>query len=163
MNNIKFIEQLKGREESSNKLLAWIKTIYKGRLEHEITEDWDSDTEVYFKSGGFYYGAIRKDLLLQKSKEFGLSETCRSLDNSDIFTDAERKTILSMSCYWDEVAQRDDKSPLQAELSMVARRFGSKVLFALAEYVRNEHNRQVLRPEQKKIISDVLQDLREGN
>lgn len=52
-----------------------------------------------------------------------------------ILTDEERATLKSMAMYWEEVAEREEKGPLEHELLMVYRKLGYRVLFIIARYL----------------------------
>ena len=48
-------------------------------------------------------------------------------------SDQERKTLASMSIYWQEVRRRDDQSPLRGEVDQVYRMLGPSRLLACVE------------------------------
>ncbi len=54
-----------------------------------------------------------------------------------VLNDVEQQTILSMAAYWDEVVKRENGGGiLSQEMDMIHRKFGSRILFMLADYVR---------------------------
>jgi|WetSurMetagenome_2_1015567.scaffolds.fasta_scaffold1310489_2 hypothetical protein len=62
-----------------------------------------------------------------------------------ILTDAEKMTIRSMAAYWNEVAKRDSASTgmspveiLRSELRHLENFIGTKILFVVADYVKQE-------------------------
>lgn len=57
---------------------------------------------------------------------------------SKLLTKEEIVAIKSMNLYWQEVIKRDDTSPLHHELQKVIGRFGTKILFILADYAEQE-------------------------
>ena len=54
--------------------------------------------------------------------------------NQPILDSEERKAVRSMAMYWDEVAAREDTSPLQFEVQQLAQMLGTKLLWIVKEY-----------------------------
>jgi hypothetical protein len=57
------------------------------------------------------------------------------ITKDNILTHEERVAFRSMSRYWQEVAKREDTSPLLHELDKVRRMVGVDLLFILARYI----------------------------
>ena len=55
-----------------------------------------------------------------------------------ILTDEEVRTIRSMSVYWNEVREREDRTPLVFELNQVVRMLGAKILWIVAAHAERE-------------------------
>ena len=56
-----------------------------------------------------------------------------------ILNDKERKTILSMNKYWEEVAKREDKRALRSEFDIVYIMLGhEKILKIIAAYAKKD-------------------------
>ena len=53
-----------------------------------------------------------------------------------LLTNDEIDSVLSMNRYWEEVNQRLDKTPLQQELLVLVRFFGTRLLFIVADYAK---------------------------
>lgn len=53
-----------------------------------------------------------------------------------LLSEEEARAILSMNLYWEEVAKRDDQSPLLNELINIINRLGIKTLWVLADYAK---------------------------
>ena len=52
-------------------------------------------------------------------------------------TQHEIQAIKSMGKYWREVAERDDTTPLSAELHTMIGRLGTRLLFILLDYAES--------------------------
>ena len=60
--------------QAENNFFKWVKKNYKGHTMIVPPEKVDLETNVYFKIGNLYYGLIKKDILIQKFKQFGLEK-----------------------------------------------------------------------------------------
>jgi len=54
----------------------------------------------------------------------------------NLLSEEEVSGVLSMNIYWEEVAKREDTSPLRNELRDIVGRLGTKILFIIAEYAK---------------------------
>jgi len=61
----------------------------------------------------------------------------------NLLSKGEVSGVLSMNIYWEEVAEREDTSPLQDELRDIVGRLGTKVLFIIAEYAKLQRNSSI--------------------
>jgi hypothetical protein len=55
-----------------------------------------------------------------------------------ILSDEQRRVLLSMGRYWEEVAKREDASPLVSELRDVYRMLGTKLLWIVLDCAKRE-------------------------